>query len=99
MYFANYEGLLTFDGTYWKIYPLPNKTVIRSLAIGSDNKIYVGSQADIGYFSPANNGKLTYTSLTSLLPEKNKIFTEIWETVAYGNDIFFRSRESIFTVK
>lgn len=95
MYFANYEGLLTFDGTSWKIYPLPNKTVIRSVAIGGDHKIYVGSQADIGYFSPANNGKLTYTSLTSLLPEKGKGFTEIWETIAYGNDIFFRSRESI----
>ncbi|MEP6950507.1 MAG: triple tyrosine motif-containing protein [Ginsengibacter sp.] len=96
MYFANYEGLLTFDGTYWKIYPLPNKTVIRSLAIASDNKIYVGSQDDFGYFSPAQNGKLTYTSLRSLIPEKNKIFTEIWETIAYNNDIFFRSREWIF---
>ncbi|MEP7110663.1 MAG: hypothetical protein ABI760_21905, partial [Ferruginibacter sp.] len=96
MYFANYEGLLTFDGTYWKIYPLPNKTVIRSLALGRDNKIYVGGQADIGYFSPSVNGKLTYYSLKELLPEKNKIFTEIWETIAYGNDIFFRSREIIF---
>jgi len=96
MYFANYEGLLTFDGTYWKTYPLPNKTVIRSLAIGSDNKIYVGSQADFGYFSPSNNGKLTYTSLKSLLPEKNKVFTEVWETIAYGNDIFFMSRDFIF---
>src|SRR6476660_6477529 len=65
MYFANYEGLLTFDGTYWKTYPLPNKTVIRSLAIGSDNKIYVGSQADFGYFSLSNNGKLTYIFLKS----------------------------------
>lgn len=96
MYFANYEGLLTFDGTYWKIYPLPNKTVIRSVAIGNDNKIYVGSQADFGYFSPAENGKLTYFSLKALLPEKNKSFTEIWETISYGNDIFFRSRETIF---
>src|ERR1039457_2031973 len=58
MYFANYEGLLTFDGTYWKLYSLPHKTVIRSLAIGSDNKIYVGSQSDFGYFSPCSNGEL-----------------------------------------
>jgi hypothetical protein len=29
MYFANNEGLLTYDGTYWKIYPLPNKTIVR----------------------------------------------------------------------
>src|ERR1022692_94769 len=56
IYFANYEGLLTFDGTFWKIYPMPHKTVVRSLAIGSDNKIYVGSQDDFGYFSPAENG-------------------------------------------
>lgn len=96
IYFANYEGLLTFDGTYWKIYPLPHKTVVRSLAIGSDDKIYVGSQDDFGYFSPADNGKLTYTSLRSLLPETARTFSEIWETVAYKNDIFFRTRELIF---
>ena len=27
MYFANNEGLVSFDGTYWKIYPLPNRTI------------------------------------------------------------------------
>jgi ligand-binding sensor domain-containing protein/DNA-binding CsgD family transcriptional regulator len=97
MYFANYEGLLTFDGTYWKIYPLPHKTVIRSLAIGSDDKIYVGSQDDFGYFAPQKNGKLIYTSLRSLLSETAAgTLSEIWETVAYNNDIFFRSRELIF---
>jgi len=96
MYFANYDGLLTFDGTYWKTYPLPNKTVIRSLALGSDNKIYVGGQADFGYFAPSKNGSLNYVSLKDLLPLKNKIFTEIWETISFGNDIFFRSRELIF---
>src|SRR5882762_6862540 len=58
LYFANYEGLLSFDGTYWKSYPLPNKTVVRSVAIGKDNKIYAGGQDDFGYFSPDKNGKL-----------------------------------------
>ena len=96
MYFANYEGLLTFDGTYWNLYPLPHKTVIRSLAIGSDDKIYVGSQNDVGYFAPCNNGKLVYTSIVPLLPERNKTFGDVWETVAYDNDVFFRSREYIF---
>jgi len=96
MYFANYEGLLSFDGIYWKLYPLPNKTVIRSVAIGKDNRIYAGGQDDFGYFSPDNNGKLFYTSLKNLLSEKNFSFSEIWETVALGNDIFFRSREKIF---
>jgi ligand-binding sensor domain-containing protein/DNA-binding CsgD family transcriptional regulator len=96
MYFANYEGLLSFDGTYWKNYPLPNKTVVRSIAIGKDNKIYAGGQDDFGYFSPDKHGKLVYTSLKGLLPGKNYSFFDIWNIVPFGNDIFFRSREKIF---
>src|ERR1700748_240596 len=66
MYFANYQGLLSFDGTYWKNYPISNKTVVRSIAIGKDNRIYAGGQGDFGYFSPDSNGRLVYTSLKNL---------------------------------
>jgi ligand-binding sensor domain-containing protein/DNA-binding CsgD family transcriptional regulator len=96
MYFANYEGLLTFDGTYWKNYPLPNKTVVRSIALAKDNRIYAGGQDEIGYFSPDRNGKLVYTSLKGLLTEKNYSFSDVWNIVPYGNDIFFLSNEKIF---
>ena len=96
MYFANYEGLLTFDGNYWKNYPLPNKTVVRSIAMGKDNRIYAGGQDDFGYFSPDRNGKLVYTSLKSLLTEKNYSFSDVWNIVPYGNDVFFQCREKIF---
>ena len=50
MYFANNEGLLTFDGINWKIYPLPNNSVVRSIEFGPDNKLYVGGQDEFGYF-------------------------------------------------
>ena len=96
MYFANYEGLLTFDGNYWKNYPLPNKTIVRSIAMGKDNRIYAGGQDDFGYFSSDHNGKLVYTSLKSLLTEKNYSFSDVWNIVAYGNDVFFLCREKIF---
>jgi ligand-binding sensor domain-containing protein/DNA-binding CsgD family transcriptional regulator len=96
MYFANYEGLLSFDGNYWKNYPLPNKLVVRSVALGKDNRIYAGGQDDFGYFSPDKNGKLVYTSLKRLLSEKNYNFSDIWNIVPYGNDVFFLCREKIF---
>jgi ligand-binding sensor domain-containing protein/DNA-binding CsgD family transcriptional regulator len=96
IYFANYEGLLSFDGTHWTTYPLPNKTIVRSVAIGKDNKIYAGGQDDFGFFSPAKNGKLVYTSLKPLLSKLNYSFSDIWNIVPYGNDIFFRSKEKIF---
>src|SRR5882757_9116658 len=49
LYFANNDGLLTFDGSYWKTYPLPNKGTIKALAIDPDGKIFVGGQDEIGY--------------------------------------------------
>ncbi|HTE10484.1 MAG TPA: triple tyrosine motif-containing protein [Chitinophagaceae bacterium] len=96
VYFANNEGLLSFDGTYWKLYPLPNKTIVRSIEFGKDKRIYIGAQDEIGYFSPDESGKLVYTSLKNLLPEPDQKFADIWNLVSYGNDIFFRSNNKIF---
>src|SRR6185312_15809681 len=72
LYFANNEGLLSFDGTYWRLYPLPNKTIVRSVALGSDHKIYIGAQDEIGYFSPIATGQLIYHSLVNLIPEAHR---------------------------
>ncbi|RZK78168.1 MAG: transcriptional regulator, partial [Pedobacter sp.] len=63
MYFANNEGVLVFDGAYWQLYPLPNKTIVRSLEFGRDKRLYVGGQDEIGYFSPAKNGQLVFNSI------------------------------------
>ena len=98
IYIANNEGLLSFDGKYWTLYPLPNKTIVRSVEIGNDNKIYTGGQDEIGYYSPANNGKLTYTSLTPLLPEKDKSFSDVWDIASLKNDMFFRTANKIFKI-
>src|SRR5260221_2989316 len=39
VYFANNDGLLTFDGNFWRKYLLPNKTKVRSIAIDKNNRI------------------------------------------------------------
>jgi ligand-binding sensor domain-containing protein/DNA-binding CsgD family transcriptional regulator len=96
MYFANLEGLLSFDGSSWKLYSLANKSIVRSVEIGKDNRIYVGGQDDFGFFTPDHNGKLFFTSLKSLLTKRDYSFTDIWNIVSVGNDIFFRSKERIF---
>ncbi len=96
MYFANTEGLLTFDGTFWKLYPLPNKTTMRSVALGSANRIYAGGQSEFGYFSPDNNGRLQYTGLNQLVPQKDYFFSDIWDIVPFGDDVFFRAKKEIF---
>jgi DNA-binding CsgD family transcriptional regulator len=96
VYFANTEGLLSFDGAYWKTYTFPNKTMGRSLAIGNDNRIYAGTDDDFGYFSPDKNGRLFFHSMQVLLSEKNRSFPGIWDIVPNDNDIFFRSESKMF---
>ncbi|MDI9864292.1 triple tyrosine motif-containing protein [Flectobacillus sp. DC10W] len=99
MYFANNEGLLTFDGNYWRKYHLPSKTKVRSLAIASDGKVYVGGENEIGYFSPSENGVLAYHSLKELLPEKDQTFYDVWNVCVWKESVFFRSSSRIFEYK
>jgi ligand-binding sensor domain-containing protein/DNA-binding CsgD family transcriptional regulator len=96
VYFANNEGLLSFDGHYWKLFPTPNKTIVHSVEIGSDNRIYVGGQDELGYFLPGDNGELAYHSLTGLLRASEKSFGDVWDIVSFRNDTYFRTPYKIF---
>ena len=96
LYFANQEGLLSFDGSKWRLYTLPNETKVMSVAVAPDDRIYVGSQNELGYFSPGKDGGLTYISLNPLIPKDQLEFTEVWDVVPVGNQVFFRSNRRIF---
>lgn len=96
VYFANNEGLLSFDGIFWKLYPLPNRTIVRAIEIGKDHKIYTGGQNEFGFFAPDKRGFLVYHSLLYLIPPQHRSFDDIWNICIAGNDIFFRSNKRIF---
>jgi ligand-binding sensor domain-containing protein/DNA-binding CsgD family transcriptional regulator len=96
IYIANNEGLLSYDGKYWNLFPLPNKTIVRSIAIGENNTIYAGGQDEMGYFSPAENGSLEYHSLVNLLQQKDRAFGDVWDIVVLNKEVFFRTNYKIF---
>ena len=96
MFFANSQGLLSFDGVFWKLYPLPNKTVMRSIGIADNGRIYAGGQGEIGYFLPDARGQLIYTSLNNLLTTQQNQFTDVWNIVISGEKVFFRTNKRIF---
>jgi ligand-binding sensor domain-containing protein/DNA-binding CsgD family transcriptional regulator len=99
MYFANNEGLLSYDGRYWKLYPLPHKTIVRSVKIHPDGKIYVGGQDEIGYFFPDEHGVLKFHSLRELIPIADKQFADIWNIEIFNQEVYFRTRPKIFHYK
>jgi len=97
LYFGNNDGLLSFDGSYWRQYPVSNKTAIRSVLIDSvSGNIYVGSQNELGYFSPGPAGDLIYHSLKKLIPEQYREFADVWHIIITGNAVFFRTNQKIF---
>lgn len=99
MYFGNNEGLLTFNGRYWNIFPLPNATVVRSVAIDKNNRIFVGGQDELGYFEADTMGRLRYHSMVNLIPEAEHKFADVWNIAVRGNEVFFRTNNKIFHYK
>jgi hypothetical protein len=95
IYVANNQGLLTFDGNRWNKYILPNETIIRSLALGEDGKVYIGGQSEIGYFEADKHGLLSYHSLLPLIPGGQREFADVWHVVAMKDQVFFHSNKKI----
>ncbi|WP_421918619.1 triple tyrosine motif-containing protein [Marinifilum sp.] len=99
MYFANNEGVLEFDGTTWRLIEIPNKSLVRSLAIDQSDRVYVGAYNDFGYLEPNLKGELVFRSLADFLPEKERDFEEVWQIFHYKNGIVFHTFEKIIFYK
>ncbi|MFZ1798541.1 MAG: ATP-binding protein [Chitinophagaceae bacterium] len=97
MYFGNGSGLLEFDGATWRLYPVPNKSNIFSLAIGEDGKIYTGAQGELGYFQADSSGKLIFHSLMGFLPKDKKDFSDVWNTYINDGYVYFNTGNYILT--
>ncbi len=96
MWFGNNDGLLEFDGMHWRLYPLSNGTIVRSVAAAGDGKIYAGGQGEFGYFEPDADGTLRYHSLKKLLPASEQHFGDVWDVVVRPDGVFFRTDNQAF---
>jgi serine phosphatase RsbU (regulator of sigma subunit)/ligand-binding sensor domain-containing protein len=96
MYFGNNEGVLQFDGVNWRVIPTSNKSTVRSLGIDNNGIIYVGGNNEFGYLLPNSSGKLEYASLSKLLPKEDTKFSNVWETWATKEGVYFRTNSKLF---
>lgn len=96
MYFANNDGVLTYDGDNWRIYHLPNKTIVRSMGLTPDGRLFVGGQDEIGYFAPDVQGQLHYHSLLDELPQPCRRFADVWTIEVLVDEVYFRTSKYIF---
>jgi len=97
MFFGNNSGVLEYDGVTWRLIGTPS--VVRSLAIDSAGRIYVGITGDFGYLHPDSLGRYQYRSLKEKIPTQHREFNDIRKIYVSGNCIFFQSYEKIFILQ
>lgn len=96
MYFGSNRSMLAFDGVDWTKYYLKNKSQVRALALGDSGKIFVGGSNEFGFFSPARQGDLVYTSLADYLPDSISGYQNIWRVHVAAGTVYFTSFDYLF---
>ena len=92
IYTANSDGLLEYDGAVWKLYPFPNRQIVRAVLCDTmpngDSRIYVGGYSEFGYWKKTTKGQLIYHSLSKAANFKSLQTEEIWHILKDGKDIY-----------
>ena len=97
MYFANNSGLLEYDGMNWKLYPVPDNSIVRSVKAIND-QIYTGSYMDFGVWKRNNKSILEYTSLAQQFDIELVEDEQFWDIIKLDDWLIFQSLSRIYLV-
>lgn len=96
MIFGNNKGVLFFDGTHWELLPMPNRTVVRSVAKGLDGRIFVGGQDEFGWLTKNEEAQVEYHSLVDQLAPEDRSFEDVWKIFPTEERVFFCTQRALF---
>ncbi|WP_027392825.1 triple tyrosine motif-containing protein [Aquimarina latercula] len=89
LYFANEYGLLEFNGLDWNILLQPNNRSHISSLLSHNDRIYIGSNNEIGIAQKNQFEQIHYKSLNHLLPKNFIDFSLVWDIFEIQNYIYF----------
>jgi serine phosphatase RsbU (regulator of sigma subunit)/ligand-binding sensor domain-containing protein len=91
MYFGNNDnGILEYDGRKWRTIPIPNNSMVLSLAKDDNGTIYAGAIGEFGYLEPDIQGEMKFVSLNNFNRDSIKI-SNVYKTYFYHNKIYYCS--------
>ena len=96
LFVANTAGILEYDGISWRLITTANATMVRSLAMGKDGKVYVGTRGEIGYLEPDSIGYHQFVSLVGEIPIEYRGFKDVWHVFQVDGGMAFVADENIF---
>ncbi len=93
LYISNTNGILQYDGSFWEIIQLPEKSC---LTLHTDQKIYVGTYNDFGYLWPGESNKPGFISLIDSSEMANKKIGLIENILSFKDNVFFIAENKLF---
>ena len=96
LFFGNMAGLYSFNGSKWTKVQIPNIHPIKSLAIDSNDRIYIGGKRNFGYLEKDDEKKYLFTSLSDRLDSANQNFRYIWYINFSKDTVFFQTNQFLF---
>jgi len=91
LFFANNQGLLSYDGASWHLYPLPENQIVRSVASDGKGRIYAGGFGVFGYYQKKDFGGYQFHNLSQLVRDSMFGAEEIWKIIPENNFVLFQS--------
>ena len=96
MFFANNDGVLTYDGKRWSLITTPAQSNIRSMAMNNEGKIFIGALDDLGYLDRQKNGSHIYVSLLDKVKQELHGMGNIWQTHVINNLVYFETETGLY---
>ncbi|GAB2784753.1 hypothetical protein GCM10027275_31300 [Rhabdobacter roseus] len=93
MYFANFAGVLQYDGVKWRTIPTQNITRVSALELDQAGRVLVGANGEFGYLAPDSLGALQFRSLSATIKENIGAIVQI---LPIREGICFVSNESFY---
>ncbi len=97
-YLGTTDGILEYDGETWRLIRLPNGEMARSLAVGANNRLFVGGYNIFGYLKRDAAGTNQFVDLTKRFADqlKGREFADVWETLVTKDGVYFRALNDVF---
>lgn len=99
VYAANEEGLLEYDGTSWRLIPLPGRRTPLQLAFSRTGDLLIGATSDFGHLEPDSLYRPTYQSLLPADSEERGRFDRTLAVLPGAKGNWFVTANRIFDVR
>ncbi len=96
IYVGTNDGVNVCDGASWRMITMPNASIVRSVNVDGNGRIYVGAVNEFGYLAPDSKGTMGYISLLQHIKEQERSFGSVRNVVVTSDEVFFRTNVYLF---